>query len=803
MRILKQSFQALGSIIGGVLINVLKPFVAGMNVLMQKIIQFARIISNALGKIFGWKYEESGGGMTTDFEDAEDAAGGIADSTGKTAENVKKIQKGLRAFDELKVINLPDEDKKESGSGGGVGGGSSDSGEWTKGESILKDYESEINSLYELGEKIGQTLTNAMNKIDWNKTYQSAKNWGKGLANFLNGLISPELFGATGRTMASSLNTALYFLNSFGKTFDWKDFGNSIATGINEFFKTFDFKNAADTINVWLRGVLKTVSTRLKNTDFEMIGKKIGEFLRTLDLSGILKDIAENLWLALKSAFGLLKGLIKEAPLETALITAFALFKWTRLGSYVATKISTTLATALAARLGLTGTFTTVGSVFATTLGTALTTALASVGGIGGLLTMNMGLILGAGTVAEIGLLVGASIIGGITAAIGGFSLGQLLYEIFSGEEIDMSWAEQFTEIKNSFSDGSWKTALGLWKDDIYDAFLDIGTKEQDFVKGFISVIKNGFNTAKTKAITATKELLTKIKPIWENIKEQIILIVDKIKNTISTKWGEIKSSISTKLSEIKSNISTKWDEIKTNIGLKIDLIKTDAKTRWDAIKKTIIDVVKDLKKDIDDYFDKIKNKISETLGGAKTVVDNFKTAINNAISAIKDFFTQSNKTFKVTLPTTIFENFKNTIGNVVTKLKEMFGYNGKKLEVDASSTNTKKSADTTKTTKTVKQYATGGFPTIGQLFVAREAGPEMVGTLGGKTAVANNDQIANGFAQAIYPAIYNAVSSAMSNFGGNTSVNITLEGDAEGLFNVVQKQANNYMNRTGNPAFI
>lgn len=41
--------------------------------------------------------------------------------------------------------------------------------------------------------------------------------------------------------------------------------------------------------------------------------------------------------------------------------------------------------------------------------------------------------------------------------------------------------------------------------------------------------------------------------------------------------------------------------------------------------------------------------------------------------------------------------------------------------------------------------YADGGFPTQGQLFMAREAGPELVGTMGGQTAVANNGQIIEG----------------------------------------------------------
>ena len=41
-----------------------------------------------------------------------------------------------------------------------------------------------------------------------------------------------------------------------------------------------------------------------------------------------------------------------------------------------------------------------------------------------------------------------------------------------------------------------------------------------------------------------------------------------------------------------------------------------------------------------------------------------------------------------------------------------------------------------------IQQYAAGGTPGGGQLFLAREAGPELIGTLGGHTAVMNNDQI-------------------------------------------------------------
>lgn len=49
--------------------------------------------------------------------------------------------------------------------------------------------------------------------------------------------------------------------------------------------------------------------------------------------------------------------------------------------------------------------------------------------------------------------------------------------------------------------------------------------------------------------------------------------------------------------------------------------------------------------------------------------------------------------------------------------------------------------------------YANGGFPTTGQMFIAREAGAEMVGSIGHRTAVANNDQIVNGIANGVAEA--------------------------------------------------
>jgi hypothetical protein len=88
------------------------------------------------------------------------------------------------------------------------------------------------------------------------------------------------------------------------------------------------------------------------------------------------------------------------------------------------------------------------------------------------------------------------------------------------------------------------------------------------------------------------------------------------------------------------------------------------------------------------------------------------------------------------------------------------------------------------------KKYATGGFPETGQYFLARENGPELVGTLKGKTTVANNDQIEAGIAEASYQGMMRALSS-MGGFNSNVTIEAT--GDTSGLMKFIKfEQKNN-----------
>ena len=86
-----------------------------------------------------------------------------------------------------------------------------------------------------------------------------------------------------------------------------------------------------------------------------------------------------------------------------------------------------------------------------------------------------------------------------------------------------------------------------------------------------------------------------------------------------------------------------------------------------------------------------------------------------------------------------------------------------------------------------VAWYANGGFPEMGQMFIARERGPEMVGTIGRKTAVANNEQITDAIATAVKAAVIEAL--MMAGQSEQTPVTeFTFRIDSEDMYKTVLK---------------
>ena len=322
IRQLKQNFEVLAATMGGAIVNALKPVVRALNAAIKAVTGFAKVISDALGFIFGWKYEEGGGGIGSvedEFEGAADAAGDMEKGTGGAADNAKKLKSYLLGIDELNVLE-PDDEKGSgggSGGGGGAGGAAStadaDGGHWEKANSALMDYISNIGSLFALGRYISSALSRAMESIDWQKIYSKARNFGTGLAQFLNGLITPRLFANIGRTIANALiNTVANAIDAFAIEFRWDKFGESLRAGFSAFCNSVDWVVVFSAAHNLAVGIGTAINNFITPELFSDIGRTVGAALNvaftfigdlgeTIDFSQLGVSIATGISTVLKT----------------------------------------------------------------------------------------------------------------------------------------------------------------------------------------------------------------------------------------------------------------------------------------------------------------------------------------------------------------------------------------------------------------------------------------------------------------------------------------------------------------------
>lgn len=97
-----------------------------------------------------------------------------------------------------------------------------------------------------------------------------------------------------------------------------------------------------------------------------------------------------------------------------------------------------------------------------------------------------------------------------------------------------------------------------------------------------------------------------------------------------------------------------------------------------------------------------------------------------------------------------------------------------------------------------ITKFAGGGTPISGQMFIAREAGPELVGTIGGNTAVMNNNQIV----ASVSAGVAQAVSSVMGGANGSP-IEVTVKVDSETLYRAVRKGERKAYGRYGTTVAI
>lgn len=130
---------------------------------MLKVISFTKTVADALGAIFGWTIEISGGGATVDgMEDIAGGVGDIGDSADSSNKKAQKLKKTLLSIDEIHALD----DNSDSGSGGGSGSGGSGGGgagggvdsSLKKTDGLIEKYKSSIKDLSILPQLCTQEL---------------------------------------------------------------------------------------------------------------------------------------------------------------------------------------------------------------------------------------------------------------------------------------------------------------------------------------------------------------------------------------------------------------------------------------------------------------------------------------------------------------------------------------------------------------------------------------------------------------------------------------------------------------------
>lgn len=795
---------------------------------------------NALGQFFaaltGKGYAVQAKKVQMDYASG---FGGIKDGANEAAQAIKNMYS--LGFDELHIIDDDKGTPTKPSSTKDVGLGPTDMFETVEIDSKIKGLADRIKEafktgdFYSLGADLGKKLQDALGSIDWDAIYEKASNFGTGLATFLNGLITPETFSVLGFTIASALNTALYVLNNFGDNFKWDNFGLSIADGINTFFSTFKFELAADTANKWINGILTTLIKAVQGTDWTMIGEKIGEFIKGIDFIDILSNIGTLIFEAISAALEAWNGFVDVAPIESTIIAAVALLKFTGLGASIAKAIAAQIA----------------GSEIVTGIGT---------------------------TIAGLGPKIAGFILSPWTLAI-----GAAIFAVF----MTIKHWDEIKEFLAKLWDGIKKTVVEVW-----NAIKDFFKRTWDEIVSYYPEKWNELKTATSELWEAVK---TTISEKWTAIKNFFTETIPQIISDIVGWFSELPSKIGTAISTLISSIFPTWgndistwisSSIPEKIKMIIDLFKgipqgvynavtsmgrtieKIGKWMWEGIKKGLLSLVpsgvkevvsgilsgtksaaeihspsKLFKREVGAYLGAgIVEGMEESVKGAGSVIDeivdkvsgggslapvvsveapdisqwdatwvilreNFERLKADIISSMNTFYTTISamttnfgtvsKAQITAYLLKVYDNIYNTfdairqtlqqvsdevtrmLNQMVSDANSLAGLTGKKYShVGGYTMQQAQRFD-------IEMFANGGFPRSGEMFIAREAGAEMVGSIGGKTAVANNDQIE----RAIFNAVLTAMSQAMANGSSQPiELNQKIELDGDVIYNNQQK---------------
>lgn len=330
------------------------------------------------------------------------------------------------------------------------------------------------------------------------------------------------------------------------------------------------------------------------------------------------------------------------------------------------------------------------------------------------------------------GALIGA---GAVALGVGAWAFPVAIALVMSITDIITNWDELSSSIEHFWegvgdlfsgnSAGFWNNvtksmydylSADTWGNKLVDAIFGKGTVEQ--------AKKNIENGLSMKDVA--EQMLADIEaPFW-NIGEWYYTNV-----TVPLKEAFERAATSIKQSAqmASTNVTQQWRGLKTWFE---NNVSTPIKTTWNTACTTITTKVQTAKDKITGMFGNVGKWFEDN------ITSPISTKITGAWDKVKNFWSNTITPGIQNAAATVSNLFSGGVGgNLVSNI---FKKKGNK----------------------VGAYASGGFVTSGDLFMAREAGPEFVGSIGGRTAVANNDQIV----EAVSDGVYRAMAPLVSGIG-------------------------------------
>lgn len=470
------------------------------------------------------------------FKRAVLGTGSALEDEAKSADKAKKSLEGyLSPIDEINKYKSK-ETEDTSGSSAGSTGPTYENipvdSKWKNIAKWLKDMWKD-GDFYDLGNMLGTKLAETLANIPWDKIKTQARKLGRSLATLINGFVESEFDGIgigwwIGHTLAEAINTGFAYLNEFVHTINGKSIGKFLAdtlngilgsiewdvirdtfvTGaekladvINNFDKLFDWDNVSYTIANAVKTITDTIITFFEKIDWVDLGKNIGKQITKSIKEIDWKEVGRAIGDIIHSAIVFVASILSEMDwsdiinaVKDLLKGFFEAFDNSELPDNVRRladalqNFGVVLATLVAIK-GIIGLATNLGKLFKLFSGTSLVTnigkaatgfknlsgVLSSFGGVGGLLTMDIGTVLGAGTAGEIAAMFGATLTGAIAAWFAGNwtgkQLGALLFPEMKEEYLNFKWGDffdqllggvdftKFDEVKQLFTDmgDAWK----------------------------------------------------------------------------------------------------------------------------------------------------------------------------------------------------------------------------------------------------------------------------------------------------------------------------------------------------------